>query len=92
MPDRHYTNLMQVRNSVRYHEGDEFDNFHDVWSAIRKLFLEGPKHTTRVENQLKREEVTYYGDKKNYIVTKFTTIDYQWYTCEPYLKQTCPIQ
>ena len=57
----------------------------DLYETIRDG-LKHPSYSRRIGDEMKLEETEFEGDKKIYIITKITTIDYTKFQLESRLK------
>ena len=66
-------------------EGREGSTHKNLYETIRDG-LKKPTYTKRIGDEMKLEETEFEGNKKIYVITKITTIDYTKFQLETRLK------
>jgi len=77
-----YDTIVGVAWAIEQHDEQSHD---DLYGTLTKG-LERPSFTKRIGDEMKIEETEFEGNKKIYVISKITTIDYVKFQLETRLK------
>ena len=79
---KQYETIMGAVFAIEDNDGTRHDNLYETICDG----LKNPMYTRRIGDEMKIEDTEFEGNKKIYVITKITTIDYTKFQLETRLK------